>query len=135
MSESRPFIARSEPGSVIDISQGRRTGSKVDVPMSGPSIVSTVSALLPLLPPPLALRHGPLMVTVESWSDGSVVARLPCAALYGSGDSDTAALEDLGSVIFDFVQSVAALIARKEVIGGPLKRDWENVVALVDIPA
>jgi hypothetical protein len=125
--EIRPGASTGKIGTIKD------AATTVAFEPEEPVMVSSVSAILPLLPDPLTLRYGPLLVTVESWSDGSVVARLPCAALYGSGESDAAALDDLGSVIYDFVGSLRGLLARGESIGGPLKKDWENVSALVDM--
>jgi hypothetical protein len=77
-----------------------------------PTVVSSGNAILPVLPSPLVLKHGPLLVTVESWSDGTVVARLPCAALHGDGESDTAAIEDLAASIYDFIVSTSELVLR-----------------------
>jgi hypothetical protein len=89
------------------------------------------NALLPLLPEPLSLRHGPLLVTLQWWPDGLVVADLPACALYGSGDSDTAALEDLGNVMLDWASGVNAL--GEENIAGGLRRQWLAFKALVEV--
>jgi hypothetical protein len=125
--EIRPGASAEKIGTIKDAS------ATIGFAPDEPSMLSAVNAILPVLPAPLALTHGPLIVTIETWSDGSVVARLPCAALYGSGDSDTAALEDLGIVISDFIGSMRGLVGADKAIAGPLKRDWENVSALVDM--
>ena len=100
-----------------------------------PTLLHVVNAQLPILPEPLRLLHGPLLATVETWSDGTVVARLPVAALYGEGDSDTLALDDLAEGIGDFVASVSELLRNGDQIGGPLATQWRALIAMVDVSA
>jgi hypothetical protein len=71
------------------------------------------------------------LVTLHWWPDGLVVADLPICALYGSGPTDTAALEDLGVVMLDWAKGVHALGEAN--LGGPLKRQWEAFKALVNV--
>ena len=95
--------------------------------------LSAVTAVLPVLPEPLRLRHGPLLVTVETWSDGAVTARLPVVGLWASAESDTLALDALGTEIAMFVEDVEPM-AKMGGIGGALKRQWEAICALVEMP-
>jgi hypothetical protein len=95
--------------------------------------LQTANALLPVLPLPLVLRHGPLLVTIHWWADGSVVAEIPACALYGNGISDTAALEDLASVTLDWARGIHSL--GDENLGGALLRQWTAFKALVDVSA
>lgn len=95
--------------------------------------LQTANALLPVLPAPLELRHGPLLVTLHWWADGSVVADLPACALYGSGTTDTAALEDLANVMADWARGVRSL--GDENLRGALKRQWIAFKAFVDTSA
>jgi len=94
-----------------------------------PRLVSC--AQLPLLPSPLRLKHGPLLVTLKWWGDGSVVADLPCCALYGEGETDTAAIEDLADTILDWASGTAKL--GRENLGGALLRQWDSLISLVDV--
>ena len=90
------------------------------------------TAQLPTLPGALRLRHGPLLITVETWSDGVVVARLPAAALWGEGENDAMALHDLGENIATFIGDVRRVLGRGEGIGGALQAQWLSVMALID---
>jgi hypothetical protein len=89
------------------------------------------NAILPLLPEPLQLRHGPLIVTLQWWADGAVVADLPICALSGQGATDTEALENLGSIMLDWAAGLKKL--GDENIGGALQRQWLAFQALVDV--
>ena len=97
------------------------------------TLLHSVNAQLPILPDPLRLLHGPLLVTVETWSDKSIVARLPCVALEANGESDVEAIGELGVAVLDFATSMVRLLANGDSIGGPLKLDWDNLTALVDV--
>ena len=94
---------------------------------------SAVTAQLPVLPAPLRLLQGALLVTIETWDDGSVVASLPCAAVHGSGRSASEALEDLGAALLDFAVAMRAHGAAG--LAGPLRFEWEAFCALVDASA
>jgi hypothetical protein len=94
--------------------------------------VHVATAQLPLLPEPLRLKCGPLLVTLQWWGGGVVKADLPCCALFGEGETDTAALEDLGVTMLDWASGIVALGGRDR-LGGALLRQWDAFVALVDV--
>jgi hypothetical protein len=95
-------------------------------------IVSCVTAQLPYLPEPLKLKHGPLLATIETWSDGTVVASIPALALYEEGDSDILALDGLAEEIGEFAVGTKVLNDH-EVLGGPLLLQWRGLLEMVDI--
>lgn len=97
-----------------------------------PYLEHIFNAHLPLLPEPLKLKHGPLLVIMKVWSDARVQAELPVCGLYGQGDDDAAALQDLAENIKDFAHYTVH-IARADSIAGPLKRHWAAFTALVDV--
>lgn len=114
----------------------RAVGGTVEIPSARApakaAVTSCVNAIIPSLPAPLSLKHGPLLVTVETWSDDSVVARLPVVGLYGEGESDTSALDGLRGEIFAFVADLVELQKDGGVLAGPLKEQWDDISALVD---
>ncbi len=83
--------------------------------------------------PGYRLRGGPLIVTVEDHGDpeGAVVARWPEAALFGQGDTDTAALADLADNIVGFIESIKGELAKGARLGGPLARQWDAVSSVI----
>lgn len=95
-------------------------------------VVSTVSGQLPALPTPLRLIHGPLLVTIETWSDRTVVARFPAARLFGEGPDDTSALESLAERIAEFIE-VHLLHAHAGELGGTLAKQWAALTAMIDV--
>ena len=90
-------------------------------------------AMLLELPKPLRLLHGPIPVTVETWADGSVVARWPEAALYGEGESEVAALWDLAETLHDAVSLVVADRAGGGDLADALGERWRALTALVGV--
>lgn len=98
-------------------------------------IVSTVNAQLALLPEPLKLIHGPLLATIETWSSGTVVARLPVPPIYGEGDTDTEALCDLADEALVYAESVIAMVNEGTELGGPALQFWQSFRAVVDVSA
>jgi hypothetical protein len=97
-------------------------------------IVSTVTAQLPALPAPLRLLYGPLLVTIETWSYGVRVARLPAARLIGEGRDDASAVEALAENIAEFVE-VHLSHAQAGRLGGTLAKQWAALTAMVDVSA
>lgn len=97
-------------------------------------VVTSVSAQLPWLPAPLRLIHGPLLVTIETWSDGTVVARFPAGRIYGEAEDDAAALEALAERIAEFVET-HLLHALAGKLGGTLAKQWAVLTAMIDVSA
>jgi hypothetical protein len=96
--------------------------------------MKAVTAQLATIPEPYRLRHGPLLATIETWSDGTVVARMPALALYADAESDVLALNALADEIAELGTSVQQALARGETLGGPLARRWAAFLALVEVP-
>lgn len=97
-------------------------------------ILTSITAQLPMLPAPLRLIHGPLLVTIETWSDGIVVARFPAARLYGEGHDDASAMESLAERLVEHVNT-HLLHAHAGKLGGTLARQWGALTAMVDVSA
>jgi hypothetical protein len=97
-------------------------------------ILASVTAQLPTMPAPLRLIHGPLLVTIETWSDGGTVARFPAARLYGEGHDDASAMEALCARIAEFVET-HLLHAYAGKLGGTLAKQWSALTAMVDVSA
>ena len=89
---------------------------------SGAVILRIYNAQLPVVPPPLKLRH-PILAVVEEWSDETYSACLPIASLVGEGDTEVDALFALGEEILEFAQE-----------GDESSRGWVALSALVEIP-
>lgn len=137
--KARPAVKRSRPRLVTptpkepDVEKFLRYTPTL-VPYPEDRIVSTVTAQLPLLPDPLRLSYGPLLVTIETWSHGVTVARLPAAILVGEGRDDREALEALAENIAEFVE-VHLPHAQAGRLGGTLAKQWASLSAMVDISA
>jgi hypothetical protein len=80
----------------------------------------------------LKLKHGPILATIETWSDGTVVARIPALAMYADGESDALALSDLGNEILSFAVGVRGLLTSGGKLAGPLLRQWTGLNEIVD---
>lgn len=96
--------------------------------------IASITAQLPILPAPLRLIHGPLLVTIETWSDGMIVARFPAARLFGEGHDDASAMEALSERIAEFVET-HLLHAHAGKLGGTLAKQWSALTAMVDVSA
>jgi hypothetical protein len=94
-------------------------------------MVSSVNAALPVLPMGLRLKHGPILVTLERWSDGVVVARLPAARLEAEAERDADALDNLSELIADLVRDIA-ITHKGRPLGGAILRQWRALEALID---
>jgi hypothetical protein len=97
-------------------------------------ILTAVSAQLPTLAAPLHFIHGPLLVTVETWSDGTVVARFPAGRLYGEGHDDATAMEALSERITEFVET-HLFHAHAGKLAGTLAKQWAALTAMIDVSA
>lgn len=97
-------------------------------------ILTSVSAQLPTLAAPLHFIHGPLLVTIETWSDGTVVARFPAGRIFGEGHDDAAAMEALSERITEFVET-HLFHAHAGKLGGTLAKQWTALTAMIDVSA
>ena len=124
---------RKTPGTSTTAGQGPDR-TPVSHAIAKDHVVAALSAQLPLLPAPLRFVHGPLLVTIETWSDGTVVARFPAARLFGEGHDDASAIEALSDRIAEFVQThlVHAHAGR---LGGTLAKQWAALTAMIDVSA
>jgi hypothetical protein len=95
------------------------------------SVLRSVTAQLATVSSPLRLLHGPILVTVETWSDGMVQARWPETTLYGEGETDIFALHALRERMLDFAKRLVALGPAE--LAGPLHRQWLAFRAMVDV--
>lgn len=101
-------------------------------PETPPTLTHSVSAILPTVPSPLRLRGGPLLITIDSWSDATVVARLPAAVLQAEGESEILAIDALCEEFLCFAVAMTGAVASGKVLGGPLLARWERFTAMVD---
>jgi hypothetical protein len=95
------------------------------------SVLRSVIAQLATVSSPLRLLHGPIFVTIETWSDGMVQARWPETTLYGEGETDTFALDALRERMLDFAKHLVVLGSAG--LAGPLHRQWLAFRAMVDV--
>ena len=98
------------------------------------TLVACVNASLPVLRAPLTLRYGPLLVSIDHWSDGSVVARLPAARLHAYGSTEAEALSFLGEDIADLVLDLTTGEHAQRRLGGAMLEAWRVLSALVEAP-
>ena len=95
-----------------------------------PFCCARTTAMLTFLPAPLALR-APILINVKFWNDGEIEAHLHDALLFGSGEDEAEALDDLrDNVVFAWQQlndipetSMAA----------PAWRMWQALKACVEV--
>lgn len=131
--ESASFGLFNDEKSFVGMESGPHYSPQVIESSKEPNITHIVNAQLPFLPKPLHLLHGPLMVTIESWSDGTVVARLPSPPIYSDAENDTLALMALGDEILEYAESVLELLSAGEELAAPTAYQWETFKSLVDI--
>jgi hypothetical protein len=104
------------------------------LPAREPVLAGTTTAILPILREGMALRHGPLLVTIDVWSDGSVVAKLPAARLHAYGETAADALSSLADEIAETVEDLARGPHHEVRLGGAMLDTWRTLSALVDFP-
>jgi hypothetical protein len=97
-------------------------------------IDTTITVMLPVLPAPLKLRHGPLLINIEHWSDGVVVARLPAAALSSQADTQAQAMAGLAQDIADTVLDLTQGAHKDAPLGGAMLDCWRALSALIEAP-
>jgi hypothetical protein len=95
-------------------------------------LVSCLAAHLAVLPKPFRLIHGPLLVTLERWSYGVTVAKLPAARLIGEAFDEASAMEALAERIEEFVHT-HIWDAQSGRLGGTLLKQWVALTALIDV--
>jgi len=99
-----------------------------------PVLIGCSVAQLPVLPEPLSLKHGPLLISVEKWSDGSVIARLPATRLHAYGDTEASALaalaEDIAEAVVDLTTGPNGTVR----LGGAMLDTWRALCALIEGP-
>lgn len=106
----------------------------LSLPDSEPSLVGCTVAQLPALSGGLRLRHGPLLITLEHWSDGSVIAKLPSARLYAEGTTQADALYALAEEIEATVRDLTVGPHGAERLGGAMLDTWRALSTLIDAP-
>jgi hypothetical protein len=101
-------------------------------PDAGPILLYAVNAQLAVFPSWLRPKHGPVLVVLETWSDGRIVARWPEGRLYGEGSCDADAIRDLADNMTDFVTDIVQ-IRKKHKLAGAALEQWNAVAAMFDI--
>lgn len=92
---------------------------------------SLVNAVLPTLPAPLTLRHGPLTVTLERRGQNLSVASLPALRLSTTAANDADAVAALRQTIYEFVRAHAPAAGSGK-LSDELVERWNAAVALID---
>lgn len=96
-------------------------------------VVRISVAQLSALPHGHALVGGPLIITIEEWSDGSFAARWPEARLAGGGESDSDALHDLAGNIVELFSTYSHLSRAGERFVAGAADTWNALRARVAI--
>lgn len=104
------------------------TGERLDI-TANPLCHSRYSAMLTFLDGPVKLRH-PVTVTVKEWSDGLVEAHIADALLYGTGDDEAEALEDLRGNMIDAWARLSVLSEAS--MARPAWRIWSALKSLCE---
>lgn len=94
-------------------------------------VFGLAKATIAVLPCPLRLLHGPLPVTLETWSYGVVVAHLDDVGLWADGTSADEALIAISAEVAEFFADVSDATAKGVLLGGPLAKQWATLCALV----
>ncbi len=95
----------------------------------------TTTAQWANLPSPLALKHGPLLMTIHFLADGSVEASLPGLTVYGRGETDIDALCDFAENLLEWAQSMMDLKRAGESFVASADHEWNHFTALVNVDA
>jgi hypothetical protein len=97
-----------------------------------PAVLHAVTAQLAVFPDFLKLKHGPLLVVLETWSDGLTVARWPEGRFHGEGSCDADAIRDLAENIEEFVKDINEIRKTHKLAGAALEQ-WRAITAMFDI--
>lgn len=95
-------------------------------------IAHVFQAQLAGFPEMLVPKHGPILVVVETWSDGVVVARWPEGRLYGEGENDSDAIRALADNLGEFVADICT-IRKDHPLGGAALEQWRAITAMFDV--
>jgi len=79
----------------------------------------------------LHLRQGPIPVTLETWSDGTVYAHLYDALLFGQGSDAAEALAELREVLEREYRHLAT-VQHSHSLGAPALRTWRVLSSLIE---
>lgn len=132
MSGNLQLVTKMEPGSAGVMYDGGAavvglsTGQRIDV-VANPICHAPYAATLTFLDPPLQLLV-PIPVTVKVWSDGLVEAHLSDALLYGTGDDEAEAMDDLRGAIADAWQHLRGV--SRDSLAKPALRMWTALSAI-----
>ena len=113
-----------EPASVNSVT----TGERLDI-LANPICHAHYNATLAFLGGSVRLRR-PTLVTIKDWSDGVVEAHLSDALLYGTGEDEAEALEDLRDNILDAWEHLRVLPESE--MAKPAWRIWSALKALCE---
>jgi hypothetical protein len=115
-------------------SVARPLSSSLDLFQLEPKLIGYANAWLPFLPAPLELKHGPILLVVERWSDGTIIAKLPGARLQASGASESDAMDELAEDIAAAVRDLTGGEHASTRLGGAMLDTWRALCELVKAP-
>lgn len=104
------------------------TGERLDI-TANPLCHARYTSTLTFLSNSVRLRR-PVLVSIREWSDGIVEAHLADALLYGTGDDEAEALEDLRDNIVDAWDRLSAL--QESSMAKPAWRIWSALRELCE---
>jgi hypothetical protein len=110
----------------------QEAGAEQGLQVTQPALLHLAQAQLPVLPEPLRLLHGPLLLVLKWWRDGTISASLPVCALYGDGETEFSAIADLSDTILEWASGIVSS-GGSDALGGPLLQQWRAFEALVDV--
>ncbi len=121
--------------SASGITFGSAASSRATLPERAteePVILHAFTAQMSVLPDMLTPKHGPLLVVIETWSDGVVVARWPEGRLYGEADNDSDAIRSLADNLGEFVANIVE-IQKTHPLGGAALEQWRAITAMFNV--
>jgi hypothetical protein len=104
------------------------TGKRLDID-ANPLCQGRYTATLAYLDGPVKLRQ-PVSVSIKEWSDGIVEAHLADTLLFGTGDDESEAIDDLRDNIVDAWVRLSAL--PEDSMAKPAWRIWSALRALCE---
>ena len=106
--------------------------AKAEETSTEPTILRAVTAQLAVFEDYLSLKHGPILVVLETWSDGLTVARWPEGRFHGEGSCDADAIRDLAENIEEFVMDTHEILKTHKLAGAALEQ-WRAIAAMFDV--